>query len=159
MPEQLEQFCAAAPAAELAPILDEVVAEVLATMFFADAEPTPCDHAGLDSGVSARLRFEGTHFGEALLCVSRPAAESVAASFLGLDENETTELERCQVILELANILCGAVLSRLWPESQLTLSAPIPDTSHADLEGALHRCFSMPEGNLACWIRLGGAKP
>jgi hypothetical protein len=158
MPEELEQFCAAESPGELASILEEVVAEVLATMFFADAEPAPCDHVWLDSAVSARLGFEGTHFGEALLSVSRPAAESAAAAFLGLDEKETTEMERCQVILELANILCGAVLSRLWPESKLTLSAPIPDSSHTDLEGALHRCFSMPEGNLACWIRLGGAK-
>ncbi len=159
MPEKLEQSSVAEQPGDLAAVLDEVVAEVLATMFFSDAEPCLCDHNWLHSGISAQLRFEGTHFGEALLTVSHPAAQSIAAGFLGLDPEETTEALCAHVILELANILCGAVLSRLWPESKLTLSAPVPETWLAGIDNAAHRCFNLPEGALAFFIRLQGANP
>jgi hypothetical protein len=93
-----------------------------------------------------------------LLGVSAEAAEPIAASFLGLDPMELTDAQRSQVIQELSNILCGAILSKLWPESKLTLSSPKlslweewPDA------GALHHCFVIPEGKLAISIRLTAA--
>jgi len=158
MPEQLEQSASG----EISRILDEAIAEVLATMFFADLEPAPCTHSPLEhswmsSAVSARVRFEGTHFGEAVLTISRPAAEEIASAFLGLDKEETSETDCAQVVLELANILCGSVLSRLWPESKLTLSAPVSDAMERGLEGPGHRCFQMPEGNLAWRLSVEGA--
>ena len=93
-----------------------------------------------------------------LLGVSAEAADPIAASFLGLDPMELTDAQRGQVIQELSNILCGAILSKLWPESKLALSSPKlslwqewPDA------GALHHCFAIPEGLLGISIRLTAA--
>lgn len=93
-------------------------------MFFTEAEPVACEHAWLGAAPTARIRFSGSHRGEMLLGVSAEAADPIAASFLGLEAGELAGAQRGQVIQELANILCGAVLSRLWPESTLALSSP-----------------------------------
>jgi hypothetical protein len=132
-----------------------VAAEVLETMFFSEAELAACEHSWLDSARCARMRFEGSHLGEMLLGVSREAADPMAASFLGLDEVELTETQRGQVIQELSNILCGAMLSHLWPESKLALSSPeLAPWQAWPSEGLLHRCFTIAEGKLAISIRL-----
>jgi len=133
----------------------QVAAEVLEAMFFTEAELTACEHAWLGSARCARIRFEGSHFGEMLLSVSGEATDPMAASFLGLEPMELTDAQRGQVIEELSNILCGAILSKLWPESKLALSSP-ESTGWQEwpAEGALHRCFVIPEGTLAISLRL-----
>ncbi len=90
-----------------------------------------------------------------LLGVSAEATDPIAASFLGLDPMELTAAERGQVIQELTNILCGAMLSHLWPESQLALSSPeLTPWMEWPSDGLLHRCFTIPEGMLAISIRF-----
>jgi CheY-specific phosphatase CheX len=135
--------------------MQEVAAQVLETMFFTEAEPVPCEHVWLETAPCALIRFEGSHFGEMRLGVSAEAADPIAASFLGLEPMELTDADRGQVIQELSNILCGAMLSRLWPESRLALASP-ELTAWQDWQdaGALHRCFAIPEGMLAMSIRL-----
>ena len=133
----------------------EVAAQVLETMFFTEAELAPCGHAWLGPASCARIRFEGSHSGEMLLGVSAEATDPIAASFLGLDPMELTAAQRGQVIQELTNILCGGMLSRLWPESKLALSSPeLTPWIEWPGEGLLHRCFTIPEGMLAISIRL-----
>jgi len=161
MPQELEQPAAFEPQIRMdeEPGAGEIIrlttAEVLETMFFTEAEPAACEHAWLPSAPCARVRFEGSHFGEMLLAVSAEAADPIAASFLGLDPMELTDPQRGQMIQELTNILCGAMLSKLWPESRLAIGSPElmpwPDWSG---NGALHRCFATPEGMLAISIRL-----
>jgi CheY-specific phosphatase CheX len=141
-----------------------VVAEVLETMFFTEAEMAGCEHGWLAAASCARIRFEGSHRGEMLLGVSAEAVDPIAASFLGLDPMELTDGQRGQVIQELSNILCGAMLSRLWPESTLALSSPEltawQDWTSQRLTGdGLHRCFAIPEGMLAISICLTPLAP
>jgi CheY-specific phosphatase CheX len=132
-----------------------VAAEVLETMFFTEAEPVACEHAWLAGAHTARVRFEGSHCGEMLLGVSEEAADPIAASFLGLEAAELGDAQRGQVIQELANILCGAMLSQLWPESTLALASPeLLVWEEWPGEGALHHCYAIPEGRLAVSIRL-----
>ena len=132
-----------------------VAAEVLETMFFTEAELVPCEHAWIESAPCAFIRFKGSHFGEMLLCVSAEAVDPIAASFLGLDPPELTDTQRGQMVQELSNILCGAILSQLWPESTLALSSPeLTAWQDWPAEGTLHRCFATPEGMLAISIRL-----
>lgn len=148
---ELEHESVMEPAA--ADTIRHVVSEVLETMFFTEAEVTGCEHAWLGAGWCASVRFEGSHFGEMLLGISAEAADTIAASFLGVDPVELTDAERGQVIQELSNILCGALLSHLWPESKLALASP-ELTAWQDWQGALHRCFLLPVGMLAMSIRL-----
>jgi hypothetical protein len=123
-----------------------VVAEVLETMFFTEAEPAACAHLWLEGAPCASVRFEGSHFGEMLFGLSVEAADPIAAGFLGLDPMELTAAQRGQVMQELCNILCGALLSHLWPESKLALGSPELTTwQEWTAPGALHRCFTLPE--------------
>lgn len=138
----------------------QVAAEVLETMFFTEAEVAACEHSWIEAAPCARIHFEGSHFGEMLLAVSAEAADPLAASFLGLDPEELTNAARGQVLEELSNILCGAMLSHIWPESKLALASPelAPWQQWPD-ENTLHRCFMIPEGRLAISIRLFSAPP
>ncbi|MBZ5611365.1 MAG: chemotaxis protein CheX [Acidobacteriia bacterium] len=154
MPPELELSDAGVPAAERVDILRAVSAEVLETMFFTEALDTECEHDWLPGAVWARIAFSGSHCGHMLLGLSGEVATSIASGFLGLDCAETGEQERAQVILELANILCGAVLSRLWPESRLLLDAPEMGGWEGGLDGSLHGCLALPEGMLAVSIRM-----
>jgi CheY-specific phosphatase CheX len=159
MPPELEQQSTQPSTMDQEPAagdtVRQVAAEVLETMFFTEAELAACEHAWLETALCGRIQFEGSHSGDMQLAVSAEAADPIAASFLGLDPMELTDVERGQVIQELTNILCGAMLSHLWPESKLALASPEltvwqewPDA------GALHRCFMIPEGMLAISIRL-----
>ncbi len=141
--------------AEAIATVRRVTAEVLETMFFTEAEEAPCDHIWLEIASCAQIRFAGSHFGEMLLGVSVEATDPVAASFLGMNPAELTDALRGQMVEELANILCGAMLSQLWPESTLALSSPelVPWLAWPP-EGTLHCCFATPEGRLAISIRL-----
>jgi hypothetical protein len=142
-------------APELPEAVDGVVGEVLATMFFSDAEPARCEHGWIADAACVGVRFEGSHWGQVHLAVAREAVEPVASAFLGLDAG-ADEAERLEVVLELANILCGAVLSRIWPESRLQLSAPEAALWPGEEACSLHRCFEMPEGRLAFCVRVEG---
>jgi Chemotaxis phosphatase CheX len=139
-------------------VADQVASEVLETMFFTEAEPVACEHAWLGAAHTARIRFDGSHRGEMLLGVSGEAVDSIAASFLGVEAGEASDAERGQVIQELANILCGALLSRLWPESTLALSSPeLTRWEEPPSVGMLQRCFVLPEGRVALSVRLEAA--
>jgi|SRR3984885_14486603 len=160
MPPELEQQCSLDQEPAAGDMARQVTAEVLETMFFTEAEIASCEHAWLESAACSRIWFEGSHQGEMLLAVSREAADPIAASFLGLDPMELTDAQRGQVIQEMANILCGAMLSRLWPESRLALSSPeLTPWQEWPGIGLLHRCFAIPEGLLAISIHLASVAP
>jgi|ERR1700678_171647 hypothetical protein len=160
MPPELErQETEAQPRLDQEPAAGDtirlVTADVLETMFFTEAEAAGCEHAWLKAAPCARIQFAGSHCGEMLLGLSAEATDPIAASFLGLDPMELTAAQRGQVIQELTNILCGAILSRLWPESKLALSSPeLRPWQEWPGEGLLHGCFVTPEGMLGISIRL-----
>jgi len=137
---------------QLIDIFSRVPAEVLETMFFTEAAASPCTHDWFADAVAARVLFAGSHAGEMRLSVSLEAADSIASAFLGVEACELTPALRVQVVLELANILCGAVLSHLWPESKVALGAPEMLVQESVPAAALHRCFELPEGKIALWI-------
>ena len=155
MPQVLEPPCAMDQEPAASDMVRQVITEVLERMFFTEAESTACEHAWLASAPSAWIPFEGSHRGELLLGISLEAVGPIAASFLGLDPLEVTDVQRGQVIQELSNIVCGAMLSHLWPESKLALSSPkLLAWQEWTSGGPLHRCFTIPEGMLAISIRL-----
>lgn len=134
--------------------LTRVSSEVLETMFFSEVIPAQCEHSWLASARVVEVTFDGSHHGEMWLAVGEEAVPELAAAFLGLDPSEAGEIERAQVMLELANILCGAVLSSLWPESSLQLDPPQQAAWDCPDTGVWHCCLMLPEGRLAISIRL-----
>ncbi len=107
--------------------------------------------------IAASLTFEGAAAGRFDMLVSMPAARSMAANFLGTAENQILPRERVSdVIGELANITCGATLSKLDRNASFHISAPvtvcgIPERvggiTQPDCGAALQ--IALPEGAMA----------
>jgi CheY-specific phosphatase CheX len=120
-------------AARVEHCLRESVEEVLETMFFLTVEQEVewaevCEKEHL----FAEMDFQGAAEGRLELAVSADLAPMLAGGFFGKDESELSEAEVRGVVCELANMLCGSVLSRLESGSLFALGAPQMMT--ADLE-------------------------
>jgi len=97
--------------------------DVLEKMFFVRSlGELPQPAAG--PAVTAHLAFEGDPSGSLTLRVTAAAARSVAADFLGEEECELSEQQVGEVVCELANMICGSVLSRVECSTRFRLSAP-----------------------------------
>ena len=158
MPHELEQLEAAGQEAEFTATLGRVSAQVLETMFFSEAVAVECQHDWVAGAASVRVNFDGSHSGQMWLALSADAVPPIASAFLGLEAEETSPEQCSQVICELANILCGAVLSSLWPESRLQLDAPQLIAPECGGQGVWHCCLALEEGTLAIWICLSSVQ-
>jgi CheY-specific phosphatase CheX len=121
--------------------LRESVVEVLEKMFF--IEPItglPPDAASQGPAVVVALEFDGDPSGVFRMSLARAAAALIAADFLGEDAGSLAGPQVDEVAKELANMICGAVLSRIESSVTFRLSAPhiIPQSEPA-LNGALPR--------------------
>jgi CheY-specific phosphatase CheX len=131
----------------LAEALSASVEEVLERMFFVRSfDDAPGD--GEPRWISAGLRFEGDPPGAMQLRLSAAAARSIAADFLAAEEADLTEAQVEEVICELANMICGSVLSRVESQTTFRLSSPwIEQPGQARPEG--------PAGNTAsCTLNI-----
>jgi chemotaxis protein CheY-P-specific phosphatase CheC len=100
------------------------VPDVLETMFFANAVPN--EQGAIEQpSYAVRVRFRGFPSGVFELTIGARIATVLAAGFLGMDESEVGPMEASQVACELANMLCGSVLSRAESETGFELSPPL----------------------------------
>jgi CheY-specific phosphatase CheX len=142
---------------ELDQMLSDSAVEVLESMFFTSLaeEGVPCgDLHG--PCISARLSFRGNPPGRFGVRTPPKTALTIAANFLGLEEDALTESQIGEVICELANMLCGSVLSRLEKESRFELSGPEldpPETGCPECFTAW-RVLELEEGPLGMWLEL-----
>ena len=111
--------------AHVAQCLQEAAEEVLETMFFQTVDgELSWDDVKAKPHRYAEMDFQGAAEGRLELAVSGDLAPVLASGFFGKDESELTEGEISAVICELANMLCGSVLSRLESGSLFQLGAP-----------------------------------
>ena len=140
---------------ELARAIQTCAMEVLETMFFTSVldEPEP---AAPQPSISASLVFRGAPSGTFQIDIPENAARGLAADFLGA-EIEEVPLERArEVVCELANMLCGSILTHIGPDARFELSHPEPVDRL--LEGpAVSKVLYLPVGPLEVSIRLGDA--
>lgn len=133
-------------------VLLEAAQSVLETMFFTSVmgdRDVPPDPPCLD----ARVQFRGAPSGVFGIRLTAPAARTIAANFLGIeDENEATDEQIAEVVCEMTNMLCGAVLSKVESDSTFDIAlpeiAPAPEgwTRSLDLDnGALMLALSLEE--------------
>lgn len=113
------------PEPALLPALDTAVKEVLERMFFVETEDAADSRpaAGADT-VAVRLAFEGEPSGWLRLQVAPPLARSLAADFLGMHEGEVSASQVESVVCELANMICGSLLSRVESKTTFRLCPP-----------------------------------
>ncbi len=132
-------------------LLAASAAEVLETMFFTAVGGQPGEEQAPPEWISAALEFRGEPGGRFRVGASRQAARALAASFLGLDESEVSGEQVGEVICELANMICGSVVSRLESGTTIQLlhpelvEGPPPETA---------RVLPLEEGLLAVWLEL-----
>jgi CheY-specific phosphatase CheX len=107
-------------------LLPESARQTLETMFFV-APDTVSMFAGRPAGalIAATLSFQGLPHGRFGLVVPNALARTLAVNFIGCDEGaELGPGQVTGVIGELANMICGAVLSRLESDASFDLGAP-----------------------------------
>ncbi len=112
--------------AETVSVLGTCAAEVLETMFFTatsgSSEPS-CDAS--PGALTARVRFAGAPSGVFTLVVDEAAARGIAGNFLGVDDDSRLSGEDIKdTVRELANIICGSVLSRMEATALFDIDAP-----------------------------------
>ena len=138
-------------------ILAAAAGEVLETMFFAGVYGPAEPGASLTGRhLAARLGFEGTPSGALTLSISEPAVRALAANFLAADDDAAPPVSQLgSVVCELANIVCGSLLSRVKTEEHFRLSSPelLP-------EGAAcppvppNQSLDVGDGNIDLWLAL-----
>jgi hypothetical protein len=110
------------------------VPEVLETMFFATAVP---GEAGCESdSLKVRIEFRGSPSGVFAMALDREDARRLASAFLGCEPEQMSSEHDGLLACELANIVCGSVLSRAGAEGSFELGAPrlvSEDFSEADV--------------------------
>jgi hypothetical protein len=98
------------------------VAEVLETMFFATAVPGEGE-CGPDS-LKVRIDFRGAPSGVFAMALDRGDARALASAFLGCEPEQMSSEHDGLLACELANIVCGSMLSRAGAECAFDLGAP-----------------------------------
>jgi CheY-specific phosphatase CheX len=105
--------------------LEESAGEVLEKMFFIGA----LEERGSDTQpypeITTRVNFEGSPSGALTMRVAAAAARSIAADFLGCEKSSLSEAQVDEVMCELANMICGSVLSRTESETTFRLLSPV----------------------------------
>lgn len=106
-------------------VLRQSVEEVLEKMFFIRSLSEAAGELPLwENAIMAHLSFEGEPSGSLTVRVTRDAARTISADFLGADESELTQQQVGEVVCELANMICGSVLSRVESAATFRLVSP-----------------------------------
>jgi CheY-specific phosphatase CheX len=142
---------------DLARQLRPACEEVLETMFFTSVidgvDPSAAAPDGRQPLIASRLTFAGAPSGIFQVRTTTAAARTLAAGFLGEMEEDVTPERAGEVVCELANMLCGSILSRMDATAVFELSQPeLAETWH---DGAAAGCrFEIPEGPLEVTVDL-----
>jgi CheY-specific phosphatase CheX len=135
----------------LAQVLARCTEEVLEQMFFVrpvsdpDAGDSPaCPH------IVADVDFAGEPPGHLILSVSTQAARSIAADFLAEEEGVLSQQQVEEVVCELANIICGSVLTRLGSRTLFRIGSPrlVAQTRSTGSQPAAIQSLHIWNGNL-----------
>jgi CheY-specific phosphatase CheX len=135
---------------EVRTALMAAVADVLETMCFAGivecSEEVAPSHEQPEAEFRAALEFRGEPGGNFRLAIPRPLARELGAGFLGLESTEVSETQAGEVVCELANMICGSVLSRL--ENKGTFHITHPELVFSALP-------AVGCSDIVCWFDLG----
>jgi CheY-specific phosphatase CheX len=137
--------------------------DVLETMFFVgdagEAPPAadPSDPAGngLTARLAACLTFEGSPSGWLALHIDQVAARRIAADFLGEEEEAVTDRQAEDIVCELANMICGSMLSLTESETVFHLSSPVlvPAEEWTEPEDAMVHRVALTNGTLVIFMK------
>jgi CheY-specific phosphatase CheX len=140
-------------------VLAESVESVLERMFFVDAAGEAVGESPCDPVLAVRVPFEGDPCGWLILAVSLSVARSIAADFLAAEDQALSPGEVQDVVCELANMICGASLSRLESETTFRLGVPeiIPDHARPVPPGTAIRSVQLAGGSVTAFLYFQAA--
>jgi CheY-specific phosphatase CheX len=141
--------------------LRDSVNEVLEKMFFAETlgEASSPDEVG--DTITVELAFEGEPSGSMCLRLTADAAREIAADFLGMDGTEISADQISAVVRELANMICGSVLSRVESAATFRLGVPrVVACCQQCAENPENTCYrvQLSHGRLTVNISAGTTK-
>jgi hypothetical protein len=141
-------------------LISEAVDTVLETMFFT-APLGPTETVADGPVLEGRVSFGGIPSGVLSVRLSEASARTLTAGFLGKDEGLLTCSESNQVVCELANMLCGMLVSKLETKGTFDLAAPeLIAAAHQSNSGneycfAAQQSYALEDGALTVALRLG----
>jgi CheY-specific phosphatase CheX len=142
--------------------LRDSVDEVLEKMFFVEALGESPDSASAEgeppAAVAVELTFDGDPPGSLTLWVTSAAARPIAADFLGCDEEAVSDRQMEEVVCELANMICGSLLSRVESATTFHLAAPRivpPAASRATGRDTSFCAVDLSNGTLTVAVTTG----
>jgi CheY-specific phosphatase CheX len=135
-------------------VVHESLADVLEKMFFISILDETPDTAPLpvQEEMAARLSFEGKPSGSLTLQLNRFVARSIAGDFLGAEQGELSDSQVGEVVCELANMICGSVLSRV--ENAVTFRLATPEIVNPDQAPDGAAIYSVPLGPAAIKVAM-----
>ncbi len=141
--------------AELEAMLEAATSDTLETMcFFGVMGPLEEMPAG-GEWISARLTFQGDANGVFHSMLDLPAAMAIAANFLGEEAEDVSRSRMEAVVCELANMICGSVLSNYRKDGHFELSSPeITGAEDEQPDQAVRRVFELESGSIALALDL-----
>jgi CheY-specific phosphatase CheX len=140
--------------------LRESVAEALEEMFFvSDLEECDPNVHATGPELTVRVDFAGSPSGTLTLRAGLASARLLAADFLGEDEDSIEDREATEVFSELANIVCGAVLTRTESACTFDLSPPrvVSREECADADGDAY-AVALTDGPLTVFLKTEGSE-
>jgi CheY-specific phosphatase CheX len=144
--------------------LRDAATEVLEKMFFIRVLGDPLAAAELarrapasssEGEIAARVTFHGEPSGALSLRLNYRAARAIAADFLGEEEPELSKQQVEEVVGELANMVCGAVLSNVESAASFRLDQPaMLDAGAADNREPEAATHVLPIGSGALTVKM-----
>lgn len=136
-------------------LLEAAVAEVLESMCFLSVNPDiSSEEESRTIWVNRRVDFRGPTQGSFGVAVKLPTAILIAGNFLGQEPEELTELQACEVVGEIANMVCGTLLAQVDPQAPFHLATPRAEEQSIALPNRITRSFVLDEGALFAWLEL-----
>ena len=137
--------------AQIEDLLSSGAEEALETMFFTASLEPPDSFVEMPADcVCARMKFQTTGAGTFWLGIEPETARRIAANLTGVEPEELSSGEAEQTVCELANIICGSMLSKT--ETTFRLNTPelvsVPDKPTEQGSATYRRCIHSELGNL-----------
>jgi CheY-specific phosphatase CheX len=151
-------------ASDFVRLVPDCCSEVLDAMYFTTVlesstrETLPEDFPLEAEDFAFTLHFAGDISGDFGLHLGPATARSLASNFLGEDESGLSSPDVGDVVGELANMLCGSVMSHVGGECKFVLSHPqsVPALPDAGAGKMLVSALETDGGNITAWVIVEG---
>ena len=135
---------------ELEAMLEAATSATLETMCFFRVMGPLEEMPAREERISARLSFQGDANGVFHCMLDLPTAKAIAANFLGEEAEDVSRARMESVVCELANMICGSVLSNHKKDGHFELSSPeITGSEDEQPDEVVRRVFELESGSIA----------